>query len=234
MKYWLNWGEISGKPGTAEEFTAVLGQYARKGLLIACGRLTVEFNYGPEGKTVAKDEITKQFIPRLFPPDVAARVKLAFEHDRVIFFQGQLRYIAAEVARLPIVDGLPEIENHDIGELLLRAAELMTFQPPKPEDPMDALASKVAELVPFYEIDTPTDAFDQLMRIYIMLTVNISRLASKEIHFNSMWRLNFIRCLISRSPTIQISCSLCYCTPWRTAKLGRRMLLRRVLSAPIG
>ena len=50
MKYWLNWGEISGKAGTAEEFREVLGKYARKGLLIACGRLTVEFNYGPEGK----------------------------------------------------------------------------------------------------------------------------------------------------------------------------------------
>ena len=44
---------------------------------------------------------------------------------------------------------------------------------------MDALASKVVEFVPFYEIDTPTDPFDQLMRIYIMLTVNIPRLASK-------------------------------------------------------
>jgi hypothetical protein len=179
MKYWLNWGDISGKPGTAEEFRGVLGKYARRGLLIACGRLTVEFNYGPEGKTVAKDEITKQFIPQLFPPDVAARVTRAFEHDRVIFFQGQLRYIAAEVTRLPAVDDLPEIENYEIGELLLRAAEIMTFQPPKPIDSMDALASKLAELLPFYEIDTPTDAFDQLMRIYIMLTVNIPRLANK-------------------------------------------------------
>ncbi len=179
MKYWLNWGEISGKAGTAEEFREVLGKYARKGLLIACGRLTVEFNYGPEGKTVANDAITKQFVPRLFPPDLAARVKLAFEHDRVIFFQGQLRYIAAEVTRLPVVDDLPEIENHEIGELLLRAAEIMMFQPPRPAVPMDALASQVAEFVPFYEIDTPTDPFDQLMRIYIMLAVNIPRLASK-------------------------------------------------------
>ena len=179
MKYWLNWGELSGTPGTAEEFRALLSKYAREGLLIACGRLTVEFNYGPEGKTVARNPITKQFIPRLFSPELAAKVELAFEHDRVIFFQGQLRYIAAEVTRLPSVGDLPEIENHEIGELLLRAAEIMTFQPPKPTDPMDALASKIAELVPFYEIDTPTDAFDQLMRIYIMLTVNIPRLASK-------------------------------------------------------
>jgi hypothetical protein len=179
MRYWLNWGEISGKAGTAEELRDVLGRYARKSLLIACGRLTVEFNYGPECKTVARDEVTEQSIPRLFPPDLAVKVKRAFEHDRVIFFQGQLRYIAAEVIRLPSVEDLPEIENYEIGELLLRAAEIMTFQPPKPADPIDALASKIAELVPFYEIDTPTDAFDQLMRIYIMLTVSIPRLASK-------------------------------------------------------
>jgi hypothetical protein len=43
-------------------------------------------------------------------------VKWAFEHDCVIFFQGQLRYIAAEVTRLPAVDNLPEIENEEIGE----------------------------------------------------------------------------------------------------------------------
>jgi hypothetical protein len=179
MKYWLNWGEICGNAGTAAEFRGVLGKYARKGLLIACARLTVEFNYGLEGKTVAKDEITRQFIPRLFPADLAARVNRAFEHDRVIFFQGQLRYIAAEVTRLPAVNDLPEIENQEIGELLLRASEIMMFRPPKPADPMDALASRVAEFVPIYEIDTPTDPFDQLMRIYIMLTVNIPRLASK-------------------------------------------------------
>jgi hypothetical protein len=123
--------------------------------------------------------ITKQFIRRLFPPDLAARVKGAFEHDRIIFFQGQLRYIAAEVTRLPAVDDLPEIENHEIGKLLLRAAEIMMFQPPRPAVAMDALASRVTEFVPFYEIDTPTDPFDQLMRIYIMLAVNIPRLASK-------------------------------------------------------
>lgn len=179
MKCWLNWGEISGKAGTAEELREVLSKYARRGLLIACGRLTVEFNYGPEGKTVANDEITKQSIPRLFPSDIAARVRRAFEQDRVIFFQGQLRYIAAEVTRLPAAKDLPEIENHEIGELLLRAAEIMMFQPQRPVDPMDAIASRIAEFVPFYEIDTPTDPFDQLMRIYIMLTVNIPRLASK-------------------------------------------------------
>ncbi len=179
MKYWLNWREISGKASTPEELIALLAKYTRKGLLIACGRLTVEFSYGPEGKTVAEDEITKELIPRLFPSDVAMRVKRAFEDDRVIFFQGQLRYIAAAVTRLPNDENLPEIENHKIGELLLRAAELMMFEAPRPANPMDVLANRIVKLVPFYEIDPPTDPLDQFMRFYIMLTVNIPRLASK-------------------------------------------------------
>src|ERR1700739_2736407 len=162
MKSWLNWGEISGKAGTSEELTELLAKYSRKGLLIACVNLTVGFNYGPEGKTTANDEITKGFINHLFTPEMAARVKKAFEHDRVIFFQGQLRYIAAAVTRLPYIENLPEIENHEIGELLLRAAELMVFKAPKPTNPMDALANTIVELVPFYEIDPPTDPFDQL------------------------------------------------------------------------
>lgn len=179
MKYWLNWGEVSGTPGTSEEFRELLGKYDRKGLLIACSRLSVEFNFGPDGNTVARSEITKQFVPRVFPRDLAARVSKAVERDRIIFFQGQLRYIAAEATRLSYAENLPDIENHEFGELMLRAAELMVFQPPTPPDFMDVLANRIVEMVPFYEIDSPTDPFDQLMRIYIMLTVNIPRLASK-------------------------------------------------------
>jgi hypothetical protein len=49
MKYWLNWGEISGKAGTSKELTALLAKYARKGLLIACGRLTAATTAGGGG-----------------------------------------------------------------------------------------------------------------------------------------------------------------------------------------
>ena len=179
MKYWLNWGEVSGTPGTSEEFRELLGKYDRKGLLIACSRLSVEFNFGPDGSTVARSEITKQFVPRVFPADLAARVSKAVERDRIIFFQGQLRYIAAEATRLSYAENLPDIENQEFGELMLRAAELMVFKPPTPPDPIDALVNRIVEMVPYYEIDPPTDPFDQLMRIYVMLTVNIPRLASK-------------------------------------------------------
>jgi hypothetical protein len=181
MKYWLNWRDVSGVPSTVEDLRTLLSKYSRQSLLIACSRLSVELNFGAEGKTVASDALTKKFIPVLFPPELAAKVNLAFQHDRVIFFQGQLRYIAAEATRIPCAahDEPPAIENYELGELLLRAAEIMMLKLPRPSDPLDALASSVAEFVPVYEIDTPTDAFDQLMRIYIMLTVNIPRLASK-------------------------------------------------------
>jgi len=66
-----------------------------------------------------------------------------------------------------------------LGELLLRAAELLVFLHPKPDERWDALANLAVQFVPVYEIDSPSDPFTQLMRIYIMLTVNIPRLAVK-------------------------------------------------------
>lgn len=84
-------------------------------------------------------------------------VQAAFAAGRVIFFQAQLRFIAAEVVRMESAsnEGLPPIENDELGELLLRAAELLVFVQPKPEDPLDALANLVANFVPVYEIDSP-------------------------------------------------------------------------------
>ena len=181
MKYWLNWAEVSGKPSTIEDLRVLLGKYSRTSLLLACSQLSVHLNYGPEGKTTPSKELTDKYIPFLFPPDLAAKVKAALDKDRVIFFQGQLRYICAEVTRLESApdDTLPAIENYELGELLLRAAELLMFAHPKPTDPLDAVANLVAQFVPVYELDSPTDPFTQLMRIYIMLTMNIPRLAAK-------------------------------------------------------
>jgi len=181
MKYWLNWADVSGTPSTIQDLRALLSKYSRTSLLLACSQLSVHLNYGPEGKTTPSKELTETYIPFLFPPHLAAKVKAAHDQDRVIFFQGQLRYISAEVARLesPPDDPLPAIENHELGELLLRAAELLMFAHPKPTDPMDAVANLVAQFVPVYELDSPTDPFIQLMRIYITLTVNMPRLAAK-------------------------------------------------------
>jgi hypothetical protein len=181
MKSWLNWAEVSGKAGTIEELRTLLSKYSPSSVLVACSQISVHLNYGPEGKTTPENELTEQYIPFLFPSALAARVKEAHELDRVIFFQGQLRYIAAEMMRLsPMPDEtLPPIENQEIGELLLRAAELLIAVHPKPTDPMDAIANLVVQFVPVYELDSPTDPFTQLMRIYIMLTVCIPRLAAK-------------------------------------------------------
>jgi hypothetical protein len=170
MKHWLNWRDVSGQPGTIEEFRALLGKYPRTSILLACSELSVHLNFGPEGETSASKELTEKWIPLLFKPTIATRVKIAFDRDRVIFFQGQLRFIAAEVTRLIPTPGvtLPPIEKDELGELLLRAAELLVFVLPKPEDPLDALANLVAQFVPVYEIDSPSDPFTQLMRIYII------------------------------------------------------------------
>jgi hypothetical protein len=181
MKYWLNWADVSGTPSTIEDLRALLGKYSRTSLLLACSQLSVHLNYGPEGKTTPSKELTAKYIPFLFPPDLAAKIKAAHDQDRIVFFQGQLRYICAEVTRLTSTpdDTLPAIENHELGELLLRTAELLMFSHQKPTDPLDAAANLVAQFVPVYELDSPTDPFTQLMRIYIMLTVNIPRLAAK-------------------------------------------------------
>lgn len=181
MKSWLNWGEVSRKAGTLEELRTLLGKYSPTSVLIACSQISVHLNYGPEGKTTPSDELTTKYIPFLFPPSLVQRVKKAHELGRLIFFQGQLRSIAAEVTRLsPMPDeSLPAIENHELGELMLRAAELLMAVPPKPTGHWDALANLAVQWIPFYELDSPTDPFTQLMRIYIMLTVNIPRLAAK-------------------------------------------------------
>jgi hypothetical protein len=181
MKSWLNWGEVSGKPGTVEELRALLCKYSPTSVLIACSQISVHLNYGPEGKTTPNKELTAKYIPFLFIPSLVPRVRKAHELDRVIFFQGQLRAIAAEITRLPPMpdESLPAIENHELGELMLRAAELLMAVHPKPTDPWDALANLAVQWIPFYELDSPTDPFTQLMRIYIMLTVNIPRLTAK-------------------------------------------------------
>jgi hypothetical protein len=136
MKYWLNWADVGGSPSTIEDFRALLAKYSPTSVLVACAKISVHLNYGPDGKTTPTEELTEKCIPFLFPPVLAAKVKVAHDHDRVIFFQGQLRFIAAEVTRqepMP-ADSLPLIENLELGELFLRAAELLMAVHPKPTD----------------------------------------------------------------------------------------------------
>ena len=101
LKTWLPWSELAKTPRlTLDEFRSVLCQYPRSALLIACARLSMIFNYGPDAETAANEETTAKWIPALFPPSLVTRVKTFASQGRVIFFQGQLRYLAAEVTRL--------------------------------------------------------------------------------------------------------------------------------------
>src|ERR1019366_10665231 len=112
---------------TLNEFRSVLCQYPRSALLIACARLSMIFNYGPDAETAANEETTAKWIPTLFPPSLVTRVKTFASQGRVIFFQGQLRYLAAEVTRLEQAheEDSTVVPDTVLGGLLLAAAELL-------------------------------------------------------------------------------------------------------------
>jgi hypothetical protein len=98
----------------------------------------------------------------------------------VIFFQAQLRYLAAEMIRLKPYgsEDLPPVPDGMLGELMLSAGELLYQQHQKPTEEMDALANLVAQFLPIYEMDSPTEGFIPFLRFYIFLTINIPRLAA--------------------------------------------------------
>jgi hypothetical protein len=154
--------------------------------LIACSRLSVAFNLGVEGGTAAEFERAKQWAPIVFPQKLIRRAIQYIENERIMFFQAQLRYLAAEVVRLDPTpsDTLPEIENEQLGELLLRAGELLYAPQERPTDKLDRMADDLARFLPIYEIDTPTDPLIPLMRFYIFLTVNIPNLSKSHSRFD--------------------------------------------------
>lgn len=176
---WVPWCEFAGTTrGTLDEFRALLRKFRASSLLIACARLSVAFNFDARGGTAADFERAKKWIPTLFPSDHIVRAFKYVEQERMIFFQAQLRYLAAEVVRLepPPPESLPPAENNDLGELLLRAGELLYVPHPQPTDSFDQIANLLARFLPAYEIDVPTDPFLPLIRFYIFLTINIPRL----------------------------------------------------------
>src|SRR5229473_2551771 len=125
MRTWVPWSELAGGPHiTVDEFRNVLRKYPRSSLLRACGRLSVLFNYGPDAGTVASDEAITKWTPLLFPPVLVGRVMM-FAQKRVIFFQAQLRYLAAEIVRLEDygAEDLPPVPDGMLGEIMLRAGE---------------------------------------------------------------------------------------------------------------
>jgi hypothetical protein len=151
-----------------------------------CARLSVFFNYGPDAGTTAKEDAVAYWIPALFPAQLVPKVQDLLAKKRVIFFQAQLRYLAAETIRLkePHAEDGSVVPNVAIGELLLRAGELLYEHHVKPADEIDRLANLISQFLPIYEIDSPTEAFIQFLRFYIMLTVNIPRLPPESKTFD--------------------------------------------------
>jgi hypothetical protein len=186
-KTWLQWYEVNGGPRTTkDQFRELLRKYNRSSLLVLCAQLSVAFAYGPEGETSANDELTKRLNVWLFPTGLVSRINEFAKQDRIIFFQAQLRYVAAEVIRLvaDTTEELPAIENFDVGELLLRASELMYLKHPDQPDPFDQLANRISQFLPIYEIDLPNDPFMLQLRFYIFLTVIIPRLPPEKRIFD--------------------------------------------------
>jgi len=173
------WSELTGGPrGTVEEFRDILRRYPRSSLLRACARLSVLFNYGPDADTTASDEATAKWAPLLFQAALLDRIGKLGARRRVIFFQAQLRSLASEVIRLNPFGGedLAPVPDGMLGELMLRAGELLYQQHPKPTDELDEQANLISQFLPIYEMDSPTEAFIAFLRFYIFLTINIPRL----------------------------------------------------------
>jgi hypothetical protein len=187
MRTWVPWSELVQTPrGTLDEFHALLRKYPRSSVLRICARLSVFFNYGPDAGTTAKEDAVAYWIPALFPPLLVTRVQDLLAKKRIIFFQAQLRYLAAETIRLkePHAEDRSVVPNVAIGELLLRAGELLYEHHVKPADELDQLANLISQFLPIYEIDSPTEAFIQFLRFYIMLTINILRLPTESRTFD--------------------------------------------------
>jgi len=98
---------------------------------------------------------------------------------RPVFFQGQLRFLAAEAMRLepaPPEDG-SQVPAIALGALLLGAGELL-YKPhvSNLSNDFDVMANLVADFLPIYEIDSITDPFLLFLRFYIFLRIIIPKL----------------------------------------------------------
>jgi hypothetical protein len=58
-------------------------------------------------------------------------------------------------------------------------AELLYEHHVKPADELDRLANLISQFLPIYEIDSPTEAFIQFLRIHIFVTINVPRLPAE-------------------------------------------------------
>jgi hypothetical protein len=191
MKMWMTWSELVNSPRiTQEEFQAQLAKYPKSSILIACAKLSVGLGYGPRACTVPDDQVTDSFIPILFSPILVPQVKRWFHQaGRIPFFNGQLRYLAAETIRLRPVPPVPEVPengplNDQYGELILKSAELLYKKHVIVEDKLDGCANIAAEFLPTYEITSPTEPLLSFLRFYIWLVKIIPRIPKNLLKFD--------------------------------------------------
>lgn len=191
MKVWMTWSElINGPRVRKEEFQAQLGHYSKSGILIGCTKLSVGFGYGPEGRTVPEDRLVDLHIPIVFPPALVPRMnQWVHKADRLPFFNGQLRYLAAETVRLRPEHPVPEIpqngpRNEQFGELMLKSGELLYKKHVVVKDELDGYANIAAEFFPTYEITSSTDPILSFLRFYVWLTKIIPRIPPNLLKFD--------------------------------------------------
>lgn len=188
---WMTWSELTNVPRiTKEEFKSQLAEYPKSSILIACAKLSVGFGYGPDACTVPPDPVADLHIPVVFPPSLAPQVKCWFhEKGRIPFFNGQLRYLAAETIRLQPERPVPEIPengppNDLFGELMLKSGELLYKKHVVVEDGLDGYANIAAEFIPIYEIDLATEPLFSFVRFWIWLTKIIPRIPTNLLKFS--------------------------------------------------
>lgn len=190
-KAWMTWSELMNSPRvTKEQFQAQLAQYPKSSILIACTKLSVGFGYGPNACTVPSDHLVDLHVPIVFPPALVPRVNQWVHHaGRIPFFNGQLRYLAAETVRLHPQHPLPEIpdngpQNDQYGELMLKSGELLYKKHVVVQDELDVYANLAADFLPSDEITSPTDPMFSFLRFYIWLTKIIPRTPVNLLKFD--------------------------------------------------
>lgn len=187
LKEWVPWSVLTGTPrATLAELRDLLRKYSRTSLLTACARLGIGFQFGPEAETAADLPTTGFWARRLLPQNLIPKVFFFAKQGRPIFMQAQIKFLAAEVMRLPISpsDGLETVPDQQLGELLLRSGEALYKPLVKVEGQMEKLANYVALFLPFYELNGPGDPIMSFLRFYIFLTINIPRLPEELRNFD--------------------------------------------------
>jgi hypothetical protein len=191
MRTWINFNEITGGPRvTQDDFRTAIERFPTSGLLITIARLSILFKFGIDANTVASHEATMHFVPVMFPPHLAHRALQFAATGNPMFFQAQLRYLAAEAMRLnpqPLENGrtIPDVV---LGPMLLGAGELLYRNHVQVTEDLNIMANIVADFLPTYEIDSMNDGFILFLRCYIFLTIIIPRLPENLRTFD-VWEL---------------------------------------------